>query len=158
MNEKELNDFRDYLLLERGYSENTAINYLSDISDLIDFINEHQFVMDLLHFEKKKHAEYFVGYLMEKGLTSKSVTRKISSIRTFYSFLLENNLVKNNPFLDLQSPKIEKRLPNIIDDETINMMLSVCDKNKPLFLHPLTRHIISSYFHHFLRLSLLDQR
>ena len=132
MNEKELNDFRDYLLLERGYSENTAINYLSDISDLIDFINEHKFVMDLLHLEKKKHAEIFVGYLMNKGLTSKSVTRKISSIRTFYSFLLENGLVKNNPFIDLQSPKIEKRLPNIIDDETINMMLSVCDKTKSL--------------------------
>ena len=132
MNEKEINDFKDYLLLERGYSENTAINYLSDISDLVDFIIEKKIVMDILHLEKKKHAEHFVSYLMNKGLTSKSVTRKISSIRTFYSFLLENNLVKTNPFVDLQSPKVEKRLPNIIDDETINMMLSICDKNKPL--------------------------
>lgn len=132
MNEKEIEDFKNYLLLERGYSENTAINYISDITDLIDFITEHRFVRDLLHLEKKKHAEAFVGYLMNKGLTSKSVTRKISSIRTFYSYLLENGLVRNNPFLDLVSPKIEKRLPNIIDDETINMMLNVIDKSKPL--------------------------
>ena len=132
MNEKELNDFKDYLLLERGYSENTAINYLSDISDLVDFINENEIVMDLLHFEKKKHAEYFVSYLMNKDLSSKSVTRKISSIRTFYTFLLENNLVRSNPFIDLTTPKIEKRLPNIISDDTINMMLNVIDKSKPL--------------------------
>ena len=63
MNEKEIEDFKNYLLLERGYSENTAINYISDITDLIDFITEHRFVRDLLHLEKKKHAEAFVGYL-----------------------------------------------------------------------------------------------
>ena len=132
MNEKEINDFKDYLLLERGYSENTVVNYLSDVSDLVDFINEKKIVMDLLHFEKKKHAEYFVGYLVGKRLSSKSITRKISSIRTFYTFLLENNLVKNNPFIDLTTPKIEKRLPNIISDDTINMMLNVIDRTKPL--------------------------
>ena len=132
MNEKEINDFNNYLLLERGYSENTALNYLSDISDLVDYINEHKFVPDLLHFEKKKYAEYFVGYLIQKGLTSKSVSRKISSIRTFYSYLLENNLVKTNPFIDVAAPKIEKRLPNILDNEEINMMLNVIDTNKPL--------------------------
>ena len=64
MNEKEINDFKDYLLLERGYSENTAINYLSDISDLVDFINEKKIAIDLLHFEKEKSAVLFVGYLM----------------------------------------------------------------------------------------------
>ena len=132
MNEKEINDFKDYLLLERGYSENTVINYISDITDLIDCLNEYKFAMDLLHLNKKRHAENFVSYLMNKNLTSKSVTRKISSIRTFYSYLLENNLVRNNPFIDLETPKIEKRLPNIIDAETINMMLNVIDKTKPL--------------------------
>ena len=132
MNEKEIDDFKNYLLLERGYSNNTAINYVSDIMDLIDFITEHQFVKDLLYLEKKKHAEYFVSYLMNKNLTSKSVTRKISSIRTFYSYLLENGKVRSNPFLDLATPKIEKRLPNIIDNETINMMLNVIDRTKDL--------------------------
>ena len=58
--------------------------------------------------------------------------RDISSIRTFYSFLLENNLVRNNPFLDVTTPKVEKRLPNILDNEEINMMLNVIDTNKPL--------------------------
>ncbi|MBP5445128.1 MAG: tyrosine-type recombinase/integrase [Acholeplasmatales bacterium] len=132
MNEKEINDFKDYLLLERGYSENTAINYISDITDLIDFINEFEFVSDLLQLDNKMYAEYFLSYLMNKGLTSKSVARKISSIRTFYSFLLENNLVRNNPFLDVTIPKIEKRLPNILDNEEISLMLEVIDTNKPL--------------------------
>ena len=132
MNEKEINDFKDYLLLERGYSENTVINYLSDISDLVDFINENKIVRDLLSFERKTHANFFVSYLMNKKLTSKTVTRKISSIRTFYSYLLENGLVRSNPFIEITSPKIEKRLPNIIDDETVNMMLNVIDKTKPL--------------------------
>jgi len=132
MNEKEIQDFNNYLLLERGYSENTALNYLSDINDLVDFINENKVVPDLLHLTKKKHAEYFVSYLMKKKLTSKSVSRKISSIRTFYSYLLENNLVRNNPFIDVTTPKIEKRLPNILDNEEINMMLNVIDTNKPL--------------------------
>ena len=132
MNEKEINDFRDYLLLERGYSENTVINYLSDISDLTDFVMEHKIVPDIIHIERKKHAEFFVSYLMNKGLTSKSVARKISSVRTFYTFLVENNICRTNPFLEVIAPKIEKRLPNIIDNEEINMMLSVIDRTKPL--------------------------
>ena len=132
MNEKEINDFKDYLILERGYSMNTAINYISDISDLVDFILEHKFVENLLKLEKKKHAEIFVSYLKKKGLTSKSVSRKISSIRTFYSYLLDNHLVKVNPFIDVTTPKIEKRLPSILGNEEIDKMLSVIDTNKPL--------------------------
>lgn len=132
MNEKEIEDFKNYLLLERNYSEDTAINYLSDISDLVDFILEHKFVPDLLHFEKKKHAEYFVSYLKKKNLSNKSIARKISSIRTFYSYLVDNHLVRTNPFIDVVTPKIEKRLPTVIDNDEINMMLSVIDVNKPL--------------------------
>jgi integrase/recombinase XerC len=132
MNETEINEFRDYLLLERGYSENTVINYISDISDLVDFIMEHKFVPDLLHLSKTMHANYFVSYLMNKKLTSKTVTRKISSIRTFYSFLLEQGKVSVNPFLEVASPKVEKRLPSIINNDEINMMLNVIDRNKPL--------------------------
>ena len=132
MNEKEINDFKDYLTLERGYSNNTAINYISDINDLVDFILEHKFVKDLLSLEKKKHAEYFVSYLKKKGLSSKSISRKISSIRTFYSYLLENHLVKTNPFIDVITPKVEKRLPNVLGDDEISKMLSVIDVNKPL--------------------------
>ena len=132
MNEKEIKDFNNYLLLERGYSENTVINYLSDLSDLVDYINQEQFVPDLLHLTKKKHAEFFVSYLMEKGLTSKTVSRKISSIRTFYSFLLDNNLVRTNPFAEVVTPKIEKKLPSILDNDEINMMLNVIDRSKSL--------------------------
>ena len=132
MNEKEIKDFENYLLFERNYSNDTAINYLSDITDLIDFIEENKSVPDLLHFEKTKHAEYFVSYLKKKNLSSKSIARKISSIRTFYSYLVDNHLVRTNPFIDVVTPKIEKRLPNIIDNDEINMMLSVIDINKPL--------------------------
>ena len=132
MNDDVIKDFKDYLELERGYSENTSINYISDISDLVDFITEHKFTSDLLHFERKKHAENFVSYLMNKQLEPKSVARKISSLRTFYTYLLENNLVRTNPFIDVITPKIEKRLPNIINNEEVNMMLNVIDVTKPL--------------------------
>lgn len=132
MNEKEIEDFKNYLLLERNYSEDTAINYLSDISDLVDFILEHKFVPDLLHLDKPKYADYFVSYLKKKNLSNKSIARKISSIRTFYSYLVDNHLVKSNPFSDVVTPKIEKRLPTVIDNDEINMMLSVIDINKPL--------------------------
>lgn len=132
MNEKEIEDFKNYLLLERNYSVDTAINYLSDISDLVSCINERKFVPDLLHLEKQKHAEYFVSYLKNKGLSSKSIARKISSVRTFYNYLVDNHLVRLNPFIDVVTPKIEKRLPSIIDNDEINMMLNVIDTNKPL--------------------------
>lgn len=132
MNEKEIEDFKNYLLLERNYSNDTAINYLSDISDLVSCINERKFVPDLLHLEKQKHAEYFVSYLKNKGLSSKSIARKISSVRTFYNYLVDNHLVRLNPFIDVVTPKIEKRLPSIIDNDEINMMFNVIDTNKPL--------------------------
>ncbi len=132
MNEDVIKEFKDYLELERGYSENTSINYISDISDLVDFINEHKIVPDLLHLERKKQADYFVSYLVNKRLEPKSIARKISSLRTFYTYLLENHLVKNNPFMDVTTPKIERRLPSIIDNDEIKMMFNVIDTTKPL--------------------------
>jgi len=132
MNEDVIKEFKDYLELERGYSENTSINYISDISDLVDFINEHKIVPDLLHLERKKQADYFVSYLVNKKLEPKSIARKISSLRTFYTYLLENHLVKNNPFMDVTTPKIERRLPSIIDNDEIKMMFNVIDTTKPL--------------------------
>ena len=132
MNEDVIKEFNDYLELERGYSENTSINYISDISDLVDFINEHKIVPDLLHLERKKQADYFVSYLVNKKLEPKSIARKISSLRTFYTYLLENHLVKNNPFMDVTTPKIERRLPSIIDNDEIKMMFNVIDTTKPL--------------------------
>lgn len=127
-----IQSFYDYLLNERNYSSNTAINYLEDIKDLQDFINTEQMVPNLLYFKKEKHAEYFVGYLHNKGLSSKSIARKISSLRGFYAFLIENQMCSVNPFLDIKAPKMQKRLPKDIGEDEIALMFNSIDRNKPL--------------------------
>lgn len=132
MNEDVISEFKNYLILERNYSNNTAINYLVDVSDLVSFIDETKIVRDLLSLKNPKHAEYFLRSLIDKGLTNKSIARKISSLRTFYDFLIDHNLVRVNLFTDIEIPKIHKRLPKIVGNEEINMMLNAIDTTKPL--------------------------
>ena len=88
MNDEIIELFKDYLINERNYSVNTSSSYITDINDLVEFINKEKIAPNLISFKKEKHAEYFIGHLRNKGFSSKSIARKISSLRSFYNFLL----------------------------------------------------------------------
>jgi integrase/recombinase XerC len=124
-----INIFKSYLEDEKSYSKNTSISYIDDIYSLIHFLDREEFG-DLLTVSTRI-ARFYTASLHEK-YTPKSIARKISSLRSFYSFLTREEIMKENPFLNVELPKQEKKLPKFIYPEEIETLFDSINTSKPL--------------------------
>ncbi len=128
-NDEVLIRFRNYIESERRYSENTVISYLEDLNSLIDFLDTEQFG-DLMTVSPRI-ARFFTATLHDR-YKPKTISRKISSIRSFYNFLVRDDLIDENPFIDVELPKQEKKLPKFIYPEEIEKLFVSIDQSKLL--------------------------
>lgn len=124
--------FKNHLSVEKNYAENTVINYLRDVKEFSDFIKREELAKDLLGVTRERLGRHYLSYLDQKGYARKSIARKISSLRMFYQYLLSHKWIDVNIFQDLETPKIPKKLPQIIQDEEIEFLFKSIDKMKPL--------------------------
>lgn len=125
----ELRRFVTYLKKERGYSDYTVKNYELDILDFLEYCNNNKLnIYKIKYFDVKT---YLVS-LHEKKYKGTTISRKISSLRTFYSFLYDNNLVDKNIFKNVVIPKKEKRLPKYITNEDVASIFDVPDISSPI--------------------------
>lgn len=132
MNNQELiSDFENYLLVERNYSPYTVTNYLKDINDYQDFLSSEQ-LGTLLSVRKPNIARYYLAYLTGLKYSKKTIARKISSLRTFYKYLLKMDKVETNIFLDLEFPKANKTLPKFFYPKEMEQLFGVIDNNSVL--------------------------
>lgn len=126
---EDLRQFVRYLENERGYSSHTIKNYELDIMDFINYCNNNKLVIyKIKYFDVK---EYLVK-LYDKKYKGTTISRKISSLRAFYSFLYDNGLVDKNIFKYISTPKKEKLLPKYITNEDINAIFDVPDISSPI--------------------------
>jgi integrase/recombinase XerC len=122
--------FIEYLQIEKNYSQYTIEHYGQDIRDFFMFMSEQAIdgLADVRYFD----VRLYLTKLYEKKLSRKSVARKISSLRSFYKFLLREKLVKENPFSLVSMPKQEKRLPEFFYEEELEELFKACEENTPL--------------------------
>ena len=114
--------FLDYLRLERNYSERTIVSYGTDLREFEEYLEETEAELDFA----KVHADHvrnWISGLMDKGRTATSVNRKLSSLRSFYRFLLKKELVVVNPMLKIVGPKKEKPLPSFVREKDMDRLL-----------------------------------
>lgn len=116
-----------FLELEKGLSVNTVSNYLRDLDKLINYTKDN--VLDIATIELKE-LEKFCVLQSEKGLRPKSMARLISSVKSYYNYLMIEGIVEESPSDLLQSPKLDKRLPDTISVEEINSMVATIDLSK----------------------------
>lgn len=116
--------FKTYLETEKGYSDHTITSYIDDMYTLIHFLDNEQFG-DLLTVSPRI-ARFYVASLHEH-YTPASIARKISSIRSFYNYLVKETLMRSNPFRDVELPKKEKRLPKFIYPDEIEALFKSID-------------------------------
>lgn len=121
--------FKSYIEDEKSYSHNTSISYIDDIYSLVNFLDREQF--GDLQTVSSRIARFYTATLHEK-YTPKSIARKISSLRSFYNFLSREELVKDNPFLEVELPKQEKKLPKFIYPEEIESLFNSINTVKPI--------------------------
>lgn len=113
----ELHLFIDYIQLEKNYSNLTVREYEKDIEHFLHFLHSEG-VNDLNDVEYI-HARLYVTTLYEKKLARTSISRKISSIRSFYKFLHKEYDIREEAFRSLYHPKKEERLPHFFYEEEI---------------------------------------
>lgn len=118
-NYSKINDFEQYLLLEKKYSKNTVKSYINDLETFAYYFKSKQ-----LKQITKEDLDKYITYL-NQYLTSKSLARHISCLKTFYKFLMLDGYIKQNVASHLSSPKIGKNLPRILSEEEIEKLLDI---------------------------------
>lgn len=123
-----LERFLEYIAVEKRYSPNTLISYRKDLQDFSLFLLETEAHQDLVKVDKKIIRNFMV-HLGEKKIAKRSINRKLSSLRSFYLFLLKVGEIKNSPLESIQSLKFyaEKQIPFSEEEMAIQQL----EANKP---------------------------
>jgi integrase/recombinase XerC len=116
-----INKFLDYISVEKRYSQNTLVSYKKDLEDLLLFISETEGTEDLKKVDKKI-IRNFIVLLSEKKIQKRSINRKLSSLRSFYLYLLKIGEIQVSPLETIPSLKFyaEKQIP-ISEEEMENL-------------------------------------
>lgn len=118
MNEKYINEFIDYLRYEKKYSENTISSYKRDLNKMNIYIKKEFTKLN------KKDIQNYIQKLSKEENTS-SVSRCISTLKSFYKFLEINKYTNSNPLTTITNPKTQKKLPKVLSEEEIDKLLDI---------------------------------
>lgn len=122
--------FLEYLQIEKNSSQYTIDHYHHAISEFFALMGE-QGIVDVEDVQYHD-ARLFLTKLFGEKQARKTISRKISSLRSFYKFLLRENIVGENPFALVILPKIEKRLPEFFYEDEMDILFKACDTDTPL--------------------------
>ena len=126
-----LDKFSDFLKYELNYSEFTINGYSEEITKFLSFCDESK-----INFKKLTNDDIrsYLKYLDNLKYSKNSISRNLSALRTYYKFLYEEKAIDTNPFKNISNPKKEKKLPNFLNYEEINIIFDSIDTSDPLGL------------------------
>ena len=123
-----INDFKDYLRIERGLSNNSIESYENDLKKLKIFLNNTKTKTNPLEVTPDLIKEFI--YHISKKIKSSSQSRTISGIRSFYDYLMFEKLIDSNPLINIESPKQQRNLPSTLSENEINILIKNIDMKK----------------------------
>jgi len=115
--------FQDYLQYEKQYSVHTLKNYQRDLEQFQTWLKKNN--CDAIIDADNLHIRNWIAGLHRQGIGSHTLQRKLSSLRSFYNFLIRKRQLKNNPALDIRAPKAAKKLPDTLDTDTLSQLLNI---------------------------------
>ncbi|MCG6190158.1 site-specific tyrosine recombinase XerD [Maribellus maritimus] len=121
--------YENYLRLEKSLSQNSVAAYINDINKLVEFL-EKNFKKIAPDKVKLSHLKSFVEWLNERGVSPRTQARTISGIKSFYKYLLIEGKINSDPTALLESPKIGRKLPDILTMEEIDSLIEAVDLEK----------------------------
>ncbi|HMC98595.1 MAG TPA: tyrosine-type recombinase/integrase [Ferruginibacter sp.] len=121
-----IQEFLDYLKFQKRYAQHTIISYNNDLLAFFDFL-VLQFGPTELKEIKATFVRSWLAQLKDEGLASRTINRKISSLKSFFKYQLKQQRIKVSPMATIQSPKLNKRLPGFVDKDDINTLLEKID-------------------------------
>jgi len=127
----EIGDFLDYLTYERNVSINTIEAYRDDLESFVSFLCNDYFTMgrDLVDLRRVDHLTIraYLAHLARRKLARTSIARHLSTLRTFFKYLMREGLAEVNPARSVATPKREKHLPSVMQTSEIALLLEQPD-------------------------------
>jgi len=128
--EKLIDQFIHYLMVEKGLAKNTLESYKRDLTAYQLFLAKSGNKPSL----EETTRTHIISYLLElknKGRATTTISRNLASIRSFYQYLLRDRYIEKDPSQNLESPKVDKRLPKVLTIEQVESLLLIPDKSIP---------------------------
>ena len=143
--------FELYLSVEKKMSPHTVKAYIADINSCINYSQENFEILTIAELSHLYIKSWLSG-MLGIGMDSKSVRRKISSLKTLYKYLLRHQLIEIDPMLKVSSPKISKKLPNFIEEDKMKDIMGklIDEKNNK---NELANDILLTLYHTGIRLN-----
>ena len=127
-----LDQFLNYLAIEKGLSLNTLESYSRDLNKYLDFLSGKA-IKDIGDTSDVTIIS-FIASLKKQGLSNRSIARNITSLKMFYKFLSENKHISCNPAANIETPRGETKLPKILSMEEVDLLLEKPNRKTPLGL------------------------
>ena len=127
---KKILDFLKCLKNEKNYSKYTIINYGKDLKLFEKFLEEEK-ISDIKKIDYKIIRQY-LSFLYDFDYENKTIARNLSTIRSFFKYLMKENIIKNNPMILIENPKLDKKLPKVLNSIEVDDILNIPDNETPL--------------------------
>jgi integrase/recombinase XerD len=123
----QIQEFLDYLVAERGSSDNTVAAYRNDLTQFYDFATRQAQFQDGANWSSLTREQLvdFILYLKEREYASATVARKVAAMKSFCHFLLRTGVISDDPAEDLDSPRVKKQLPHTLSTEEVDRLLAL---------------------------------
>ncbi len=124
------NKFIDYITHEKNYSKDTTLAYTKDLNMFLFFLKkEKKQDPNLLEYSIIRK---YLAWLYQKNYSKKTISRKISSLRSFFKYLLQNKIITKNPMTLISNPKKERTLPTFLHPNELDDLFNIPNLNTPL--------------------------
>ncbi len=123
-----LQDYKYYLKIERGLSTNSVVNYELDVEKLINYLEANSYSTSPIDIDYEDIQAFI--YDISKHLNSRSQSRLISGLRSFFNYLVFEDYRKTNPLDQIESPKIGRKLPDTLSIKDIDKLIEAIDLTK----------------------------
>jgi len=132
--DKSVERFFHYLENEKRYSLHTCSAYRRDLNNFLEFISRYE--INNWETVTIHHSRQYVSYLHQQKQSAKSIQRKLSSLRSFFHYLMRENILAANPVEGVKAPKVEKHLPKVLDVDQVQQLFAK-NESDPLLLRDL---------------------
>jgi integrase/recombinase XerC len=123
-------DFLKYLKIEKNYSKYTIINYGKDLKIFKKYLDtEHINNIDKIDY---KILRQYLSFLYDFDYEKKTIIRNVSTLRSFYKYCHKEGIIKSNPMTLIESPKLDKKLPKVLNTIEVEDILNIPDLNTPI--------------------------
>ncbi len=121
-----LNNYKNYLKLEKSLSENTVGAYIKDVVKFIDYLEDNNFSGSPKDITQETIRD-FIDFINEKGMSASSQARALSGIKSFFKYLIIDGIIDKNPSIHIETPKIGRKLPVVLELDEIENLINAVD-------------------------------